>query len=163
VNIARISPALTGLRDKTAFWRAATEVLATTALALLVAALVAREPADFSNRPVVAVVRDSAQHPAWAIRLARAAHQIAADSLAPEPVAPGHVYQLWLKMPGAAPLRPLGLLPRSGRKAIPVTPADTRLLAGAGELIVTVEPTGGSPNQGPSGPALLHGPLGRPG
>ena len=77
------------LWDSVLFWRRAAGVLATLSLALLVAAIIAREPPDFSAMPVVAIVRDGEQHPVWAIRLARAAHQIAADSLRPQPVAGG--------------------------------------------------------------------------
>ena len=50
--------------------------------------------------PVVSVVRDGEQHPIWAIRLARVAHQIAADSLRPQPPPADRVYQLWLLSTG---------------------------------------------------------------
>ena len=75
-------------------WRWATGVFATFSLALLVAAIVARDSPDFSDMSIVSIVRDSEQRPVWTIRLARAAHQIAADSLRPEPVPRGRVYQL---------------------------------------------------------------------
>jgi anti-sigma-K factor RskA len=163
VSITRAVPALAGLWDKSAVWRAVATGLGVLGLALLVAALVAREPPDFSDRPVIAVVRDYGQHPLWTIRLARGAHQIAADSLHPPPVPPGHVFQLWLRAPGAAAPRPLGLLPQFGRKTIAVTPANSRLLAGPGELMVTLEPSGGSPRPGPSGAVLFRGSLDGPG
>ena len=85
------------------FWRRAAAVLATVALALLVAALIAREPPDFAQRPVIAVLQNTGRHPAWAIRLARSAHQIAIDSLDPPRPPSGKAYQLWLAAPGAAP------------------------------------------------------------
>jgi len=74
-------------------WRWAAGVFATLSLALLVAAIIARDPPDFSDISIVAVVRDGERHPVWAIRLARAAHQIAADTLRDEPAPPGRVYQ----------------------------------------------------------------------
>jgi anti-sigma-K factor RskA len=152
------------LRNDAAFWRSACRVLAVAALALLVAALVRRPPPDFSTRRTVAVLEDAAHHPAWAIRLAPAAHQIAADSLAPPPVPPGRVYQLWLSAQGVAGLRPLGLLPQVGRKTIPVAPEDAQRLSGSGRLEVTLEPAGGSPQPGPTGPVVFGGTLdGRPG
>jgi anti-sigma-K factor RskA len=120
-----------------------------------VAAMIAREPPDFSAMPVVAVVRDGEQHPIWAIRLARAAHQIAADNLRPQTTPADHAYQLWLLVPGSTP-RPLGLLPQSERKRIAVTPENARLLGGDGALEVTLESTGGSPAPGPSGPVLFR-------
>jgi anti-sigma-K factor RskA len=138
------------------FWRGATAICGTFSLAFLVAAIIAREPPAM---PIVAVVRDGEQRAIWAIRLARTAHQIAADCLRPQPAATGGVYQLWLLVPGSAEPHPLGLLPQSGRKPIPVTPENAHLLAGEGELEVTLEPIGGSRTPGPSGPILFHGSL----
>jgi anti-sigma-K factor RskA len=132
-------------------------VLAVIALALLVAALVRRPPPDRAARRVVAVIVDGVQRPAWVIGLAAEAHQIAADSLVPEPVAPGRVYQLWLAAQGDARLEPLGLLPPAGGKAIPLSPEAARRLGGAGQLVVTEEPAGGSPQLGPTGPVRFRG------
>jgi len=157
-----VSPAalLERFWDSTRVWRGAAAVLATAALTLLVAALVAREPPDFAERPVLAVLRDAGQHPAWAIRLARTAHQIAVDSLDPPAPPPGKAYQLWFVAPGAAAPRPLGLLPLSGRKIIAETPANIRLLAGKGELGVTLVPANGALAGAPSGPPVFHASLG---
>jgi anti-sigma-K factor RskA len=150
---------LAKLSRSVGFWRTATAVLATLSLALLVAAIIARDPPDFSSLPVVAVVRDGEQHPIWAVRLARGAHQIAADSLRPEPAPPDHAYQLWLLAPDAAGPQQLGLLPPTGRKRIAVSPDNARRLAGAGELVVTIEPPSGSPGPAPSGPTVFRGTL----
>jgi len=109
--------------------------------------------------PVIAIVRDGEQHPVWAIRLARAAHQIAADSLRPQPIPADHVYQLWLLVSDATAPHPIGLLPQSERKLIAVTSENARLLAGEGELEVTLEPAGGSPAPGPTGPTLFRASL----
>ena len=147
---------LTGLGDSVLFWRSASVVLASLSLALLVAAVIAREPPDFSAMPVVAIVRDGERHPIWAIRLARAAHQIAADTLRPQLAPADRAYQLWLLVPGGAPPRSLGLLPQSARKRIAVTPENAGLLGGDGELEVTLEPMGGSPGARPSGPILFR-------
>ena len=151
--------ALAGIWDKAAFWRSLAAALAITLCAVLVATFVGRPPTDFSGLPIVAVLRDGGQRPLWAIRLASEGHQIAADSLQPAPAPAGHVYQLWLQMPGAGPPRPLGLLPQSGRKIIAETPANARLLSGRGDLMITLEPAGGSPGSGPSGPTLFRGSL----
>ena len=109
--------------------------------------------------PVIAIVRDGEQHPVWAIRLARAAHQIAADSLRPQSPPADHVYQLWLLASDAATPHPIALLPQSERKVIAVTPENARMLAGAGELEVTLEPVGGSTAPGPTGPVLFRASL----
>ena len=154
---------LSKLWNNLRMWRWASGFLAILSLAFLVAAIIARDPPDFSDMAIVAVVRDGDQHPVWAIRLARAAHQIAADSLRDEPAPPGQVYQLWLVAPDRAGPRQLGLLPASGRKRIAVSPENARLLVGAGELVVTREPTGGSPDRGPSGQPVYRGTLERAG
>jgi anti-sigma-K factor RskA len=153
------SPKLAMLSDNALFWRRAAAVLATLSLALLVAAIIIRDPPDFSAMPIVAVIRNAEQRPIWAIRLARAAHQIAADSLFVQPVPANRMYQLWLLAPETAGPHPLGLLPQAGRKKITVSPENARLLAGAGELLVTLEPPGGSPLAVPTGPTVFHGTL----
>jgi anti-sigma-K factor RskA len=147
------------LWDKAAFWRSSAIVLTVALSAVFVAAFIGRVPADFSALPIVAVVRDGEQHPLWAIRLASGSHQIAADSLHPPAAPAGQVYQMWLVAPGAGPPLLLGLLPQSGRKAIAEAPANIRLLSGRGDLIVTLEPEGGSHRSGPSGPILFRGSL----
>jgi anti-sigma-K factor RskA len=163
LTISRVLPAVARLWDKAAFWRGLAGGLAVTVLALFVAVLIGRVPPDFSARPIVAVLRDAGRQPRWAIRLARNAHQIAADSLDPPPVAAGHVYQLWLEPPGGGAPRPLGLLPQAGRKVIAETPANIRSLSGHGALAVTLEPAGGALGPGPTGPAVFRGSLAGPG
>lgn len=150
---------LARLWGKAELWRSSAIVLAVGLSAVFVAALIGRVSPDLSALPIVAVVRDGGQHPLWAIRLASGAHQIAADSLHPPAPPAGQVYQLWLVAPGAGPPHPLGLLPQSGRKAIAEAPANIRLLSGRGDLIVTLEPAGGSNCSVPSGPILFRGSL----
>jgi anti-sigma-K factor RskA len=146
--------------DRVAFWRSLAAGIAVTAAALLIAALIGRPPADFSALPVIAVVQDGGQRPLWTIRVAGAAHLIAVDSLRPPVVPSGHVYQLWLEPPlGVGAPHPLGLLPQSGRREIPETPANSRMLTGPGMLVVTLEPLGGSIGTGPSGPTLYRASL----
>jgi hypothetical protein len=157
------NPLLERFWDTILFWRQASGVLATLSLALLVAAIVARDPPEFSSMPVIAVVRDGEQRPIWAIRLASAAHQIAADSVRVAPVPAGHAYQLWLSVPDAPVLRQLGLLPQSGRKRIAVSPHNAHLLSGAGELVVTLEPLVGSPGPAPGGQVVFRATLESPG
>ncbi len=128
-------------------------VLAIVALAFLVAATVKRKAPDFSVLPVIAVVRDSAQRPLWAIRLARPAHEIAVDSLGSEPPPAGYAYRLWLATPTGA--RWLGLLPVSGRKVLAEIPARAARLAERGEVLVTLEPVRGADTAQPGGPVMF--------
>lgn len=140
-------------------WRRAALVLATTALALLVAALVTRESPDFAQRPVITVLRDAHQRPAWTLRLAPNAHQIAVDSLSPPPPPTGKNYELWLVAPGEVTPQPLALLPLTGHKIFAETPANIRRLAGPGELRVTLEPRTGTFAPAPNGQSVFHATL----
>jgi anti-sigma-K factor RskA len=121
---------------------------------------VAHDPPDFAQRPVIAVLRGQGQHPAWVVRLARAAHQIAVDSLDPPAPPPGKGYQLWLAASGAAAKEPLGLMPLSGRKIIAETPETIRALARKGELWVTLEPASGTLAAAPTGRPMFRGNFG---
>lgn len=147
------------LLGEAGFWRPLAAVLGILGLALLVAAMVERPPPDFSTRRIVAVVRDAGDRPVWAIRLAGRADQIAVDALRAEPHGAARTYQLWLSAATGAALRQIGLLPEEGRKIIPVSPENARRLAGAGRLVVTLEPKGGSPEPGPTGPVVFRGTL----
>lgn len=147
---------LTTWHDNAGLGRRLCALLAVTALALLVAALVRRPPPDFATRRVIAIVEDGAHHRFWTIRLAPAADEIAADSIAPPAAPPGRVYQLWLAAKDGKDLRQLGLLPEYGRQEIPLSPEETRLLAGSGQLAVTLEAAGGSQQPGPTGPVLFR-------
>jgi anti-sigma-K factor RskA len=132
--------------------------LAVLALALVVAAAIKRQPADFSALPPLVLVRDRQQHTLWAIRVAAASHQIAVEAVAAPPLPEGRAYQLWLSGPNGA--RSLGLLPEAGRRIIPEMPAPiTRLDAGHGMLEVTLEPARGSVTEHPSGPVMFRSAL----
>jgi anti-sigma-K factor RskA len=123
-------------------------VVATLALAFLVAAVAKRAPPDFAASPIAAV-HDASGHLLWAIRLAPAAHEIAVDVLHPAPPAPGHAYQLWAETPRGP--RSLGLLPQTGRTIIPEMPAQAARLADKGVLLISLEPAAGSPLAQPTG------------
>lgn len=150
---------LARLWDSALFWRRAAGVLTVLSAALLVAAIIARDPPDFSSSLTIAVIRDNGQSPVWKIRLAGAAHQIAADTLRVEPFPTGRAYQLWLLAPGSAIPHQLGLLPQSGRRLIPVSPQIARQLTGAGELLVSLEPSGGAARSMPGGNIVFRGTL----
>ena len=135
-------------------WRPVAAFVAVLALAFSVAAIVKRPPPDFAALAPIAVVRDAAHRPLWEIRLARAAHQIAIDSIAAAPPPAGRAYQLWLALPDGG--HSLGLMPVAGRKLVPEIPAIVDRLAGSGELLVTLEPARGSDTGRPDGPVMFR-------
>lgn len=137
--------------------RAAFVAVAVTAAATLaVATTVKRPPPDFATPPV-ATLHDGAGHALWTVRLAPAAHEIAVDALAAARPPANHAYQLWLQT--AHSVASLGLLPPTGRAVIPEVPALVGDLAGKGELVVSLEPAGGSPGLQPSGAILFRAAL----
>ena len=123
------------------------------------AALVAREPPNFAEHPVIAVLRDAGQHPGWSVRLARSADEIAVDSEGPPPPPSGKNYQLWIAPRKTAPAQPLGLLPLTGRKIFAEAPSNIRLLMGDGELWVTLEAATGTLAEAPGGAPVFHATL----
>jgi anti-sigma-K factor RskA len=69
------------------------------------------------------------------------------------PVQPGKDLELWLVEPGARP-RSLGVLPSSGKRFdLPASPP------AQSQLLVSLEPAGGSPTGAPTGQVLYGGTL----
>ena len=66
--------------------------------------------------------------------------------------------ELWVIAPGAAP-RPLGLLARGARSAVPVGGTQRPTVAVGATLAVSIEPAGGSPTGQPTGPVVASGGL----
>src|SRR5579875_1356696 len=135
------------LQDKTRCWRGTTAVLAIAGLALVTAAAIRRPPPDFGGRPV------------WQIRLARAAHEMAVQTLRAQPLPKDRAFELWLLPAGRARPRPLGILPAHGNTVIPIAPREAALLVKRGALPVTLEPSEGAPGLRPDGPPLFRGRL----
>lgn len=70
---------------------------------------------------------------------------------------PGHSHELWI-IPADGKPRSLGLVStKAGR--MPVSPAMAPHFSGAATLALSVEPEGGSPGDGPSGPVVAAGEL----
>src|SRR6202043_646814 len=110
-----------------------------------------------------AVVREGEMGRVWGVGLVGGGGKIVEETLRDQQTPPGRVYQLWLLVADRIGPRQLGLLPPSGRKRIAVSPENARLLAGTGELVVTLEPASGSPSREPTGQPVFRGPLERAG
>ncbi|MET0295431.1 MAG: anti-sigma factor [Phenylobacterium sp.] len=168
-SIERALPAnddLAGLRRSAAGWRRAS-FGAFGLLAASVAALVvlASRPPELIERPVAQasapllnanLATDQGQ------RLFIAAYDPArkaliVTSLAPAEAHPGKDHELWL-IPADGKPRAVGLIPRGATLAIPVD-ALASLAAPGAKLAVSVEPPGGSTQDGPSGPVAAVGEL----
>ncbi|XWN34035.1 MAG: anti-sigma factor [Devosia sp.] len=68
--------------------------------------------------------------------------------------------QLWLVPPDGTP-RSLGLLARDGRSVVAISQAMDELLTPNSQLLITLEPAGGSPTGRPTGPEVGSGSLRR--
>lgn len=76
-------------------------------------------------------------------------------AVAPVTVAPGRDLELWALAPGATRPVPLGVLPPNGARLTAPPPAPGT------QLLVSLEPRGGSPTGLPTGPVLYAGTLAR--
>lgn len=78
--------------------------------------------------------------------------QLMVASPAPMPPPPGHSYELWILPKGANAPRSLGVMPESGQKAAEVG-GNVR----EAEVMISLEPRGGSPTGLPTGPVVYAG------
>ncbi len=141
-----------GLSTGLLFWRG---VAAAGLLAAAVAgiALLSRPPAPV---PVAVLGPPGTARPAFVLEAARDGSLLVVP-IHPAPVPAGRDLELWSLADGAHVPRPLGVLPAGGVRL----PAD-RLPAGPAQILVSLEPAGGSPTGLPTGPVLYGAAIGRP-
>ncbi len=134
------------------FWRgvAAASLLAAASAGI---ALLARPPAPV---PVAVLAPPGAARAAFVLEAARDG-SLTVVPIHPAPVPAGRDLELWSLAEGAHVPRPLGVLP-SGGVRLPVD----RLPAGRAQILVSLEPAGGSPTGLPTGPVLYGAAIGRP-
>ncbi len=133
--------------DSIAFWRGATA--AGFALAAALAAIVfLRSPPGV---PVAALVPPNGA-PAAFIAEVQPDGRLRLIPLAPVRVAQGKALELWALPPGATRPVSLGVIPASGNRVAP-TPST----ASGTQIMVSLEPAGGSPTGLPTGPVLYAG------
>lgn len=141
-----------------AFWRGIAAFASVAALALaLVVALPSAVPA-----PVVVVLASTGapmpgERPAAIVAsFMPDANELVAMPITPVDMQPDRSLHLWAIPAGGAP-RSLGLM--SGAGGTVALPA--RALEGASQLAVSLEPRGGSPGPGPTGPVVYAGTIRR--
>jgi anti-sigma-K factor RskA len=101
-----------------------------------------------------AVIQQDAQTIYWRVVLFGDREEIALHVQAAHDLPPGKVHELWVLSAKGGPPVSLGLLPTSGDLKRALTPAQRAALAGATQLAVSLEPSGGSPTGLPTGPVL---------
>lgn len=144
------SPLKTAWRSVTLWrWTAA----AGLALAAGLAALMVLRP--LPALPVAALVPYGSAAPAYIARL-QPDGTLRLTALHPVLVAAGKALELWALPPGARRAIPLGVIPPGGRGVAP-----PRLPPDGTQLMISLEPPGGSPTGQPTGPVLYAGTLHR--
>lgn len=148
-----------GLWQSIGFWRG-WAALASAALLVLVLYQTLERGVAPTPQPVhVAVLTDDADRPAWLIRVGDDRTRLQVQTLHPQQREADRSFELWLLPDGERGPVSLGLLPASGAAELALRPAAQQLLATATGLAVSLEPAGGSPEDGPTGPILYQGPL----
>lgn len=152
---ARSASAQSRWFDSLRFWRGLG--LASTALAVALAALLIVRDAGFNGAPpnYIAVLADNQAHQAMVVRADARLRVMTINVVAPQNIADDKSLELWA-LPKEGPPRSLGLLAANGVISLTL-PADVSPQS-VPALAVSLEPKGGSPNpNAPSGPVVLTG------
>jgi len=107
-----------------------------------------------SSTHVIATIVDAQQAQLWRIEAPSdrdALHIEALDALQADA---SHAYELWALSAAGGPPISLGLMPQSGNVELQLTQAQRIALAGARQIAISLEPSGGSPSGAPTGPVL---------
>ena len=121
------------------------------AVALIVGLVVHEWQAPLQS---IAVLGPDAAHPQWRVERPKALTALTIRVVGPVPVAPEKSYELWALPRGGKPVS-LGLLPTGGTLERALTDVQRTALLAADKLAVSVEPMGGSPTGGPTGPVVI--------
>lgn len=155
-----------GVARKLRMWRgAAMASMGLTAASLVGAVMVAMQPPTIITQapppmaPVMnaRIVSDGGQ-PLFMAAYDPMRKQILVASLVPPGADPDHSHELWL-IPADGKPRSLGLIEPGASKAMPMDDAMTPMVTEGVSLAVSVEPLGGSKQDGPSGPVAAVGKL----
>lgn len=167
------APAPRGMWMNLAFWRGLGVFGSAAAIALL-AVLVMRPPELVEVQVPVEVVRllppkneippsylavleDTKTHQPVLLAMApRDSDQLIVRAVAERPIASDRDLELWALPPGEKP-RSLGLIAASGNSALKLAASGDTALGAIPALAVSLEPKGGSPTGGPTGPVLYTG------
>ena len=94
----------------------------------------------------------------WRVELLGDNQELDVQVLATHPLESGKAHELWILPAQGSPVS-LGLLPASGTRHLVLSAAQRAALAGARQLAVSLEPSGGSPTGLPTGPVIHVAPL----
>jgi anti-sigma-K factor RskA len=135
---------------KAGYWPWATAASLALAAALAVVAFLPR-PAPPGEVASIAPIGAPA---AAFLAHTQADGSVTLSSIAPKPVPTDHDLELWILPVGAQKVAPLGVVPSAGETLRLKTPPPTGT-----QLLISLEPKGGSPTGQPTGPVLYGGTL----
>lgn len=154
-----------GLLRRMKFWRGATMgSLGLAAASLAVVAVLATRPPQVVT-PVQAPMMNArlmtnSGRPLFLAAYDPERKSVLVASLVPPGIDPNHSHELWL-IPADGKPRSLGLVERGASKSMPISDKMAAMATEGASMAVTVEPAGGSPLDGPSGPVAAVGKLAR--
>jgi anti-sigma-K factor RskA len=137
------------------WWQVAAAAAVVGAL-LLVGRLTIWAPPQW--QPMAVLAKANAQ-PLWRLERSTDFAQISVVTVGSIALANDKDYELWILPAGGRNPVSLGLLPRSGQLHRQLSDAQRTLLAGAAQVAVSVEPSGGSPTGLPTGPVVIVAPI----
>jgi anti-sigma-K factor RskA len=159
-----------GLWASLAFWRGLG--IAGSALAAALTAVLFLRPPEIREVPVeivrllppkveasyVAVLEDPKTHQAVLVAMAaRNSNQLVVRAVDERPIPSDRDLELWALPPGAKP-RSLGLVGAASNTTLKLAASGDSVLENVPTLAISLEPKGGSPTGGPTGPVLYAGP-----
>lgn len=152
-------------RRRLRFWRGATAgslglAAASLAMAMVMASrppqIITPAPAPMMN----ARLMTTTGQPLFLAAYDPQRKSVLVASLVPPGTDPNHSHELWL-IPADGKPRSLGLVEPGASKAMPISDEMAAMAKAGASMAVTVEPAGGSPLDGPSGPVAAVGRLAR--
>ncbi len=150
------------------FWRGATVgAMGLAAASLMVAVYLGNRPPVVLPAPATATapllnasLNTEGGQPLFVASYDPARQALIITSLAPPGTDPLHVHQIWLIPAEDGVPRSLGMVEPGTAKTLPLDASISQLAHAGTQIAVSVEPPGGSPKAGPSGPVAAIGALG---
>lgn len=146
-------PALPAARDRGRFWKGMAGAGFLLAASIGGIALLGRSPPGV---PVAVLAPAGAKRSAFVL-VGYPGGSVAVMPIDPSPVPAGRDLELWSLAHGAKVPHPIGVLPAGGLRL-----AADRVPIGPAQILVSLEPRGGSPTGLPTGPVLYAASLSRP-
>ena len=146
----------TGATAPRARWWQLAAAAAVVAALLLVGRLTVWAPPQWQP---MAVLAQADSQPLWRLERSADFGQISVVTVGNVTLASDRSYELWILPGGGRNPVSLGLLPRSGRLHRQLSSTQRVLLAGAAQVAVSIEPTGGSPTGLPTGKVVIVAPI----